>query len=168
MTHPIASESLANPPLTRLRVSLYDCEDKQSREYLSGYEEEECYQPPESTAIENADGSPITVKDFVIRVHDYINTNKKELIDVKTEIYQWGGIVDLGGGLRAVEVDPERAVTTTLPENAKFFFQKVWYVQTYQECMRLHVAIWVVGEIGTSEETFWAIRRKAASTHQKL
>ncbi|KAF2024261.1 hypothetical protein EK21DRAFT_94234 [Setomelanomma holmii] len=63
-----ATESLANPPISKVSVHIDVCEQKHD---LDEHEDEYRYQPPKPLVIEKKFGEPITLGDFVIQAHDY-------------------------------------------------------------------------------------------------
>lgn len=54
------------------------------------------YNPPTPLIIESSHGSLITARDFVIKVHEYVNENNEETIQVIDEVYY--GYFDLVKG----------------------------------------------------------------------
>jgi hypothetical protein len=66
----LAAESLADPPVSRVAVLLEDVLQSQS------FEMESDKYPYEPLTIENADGRPVTVGDFVVQLHAHFEEHR--------------------------------------------------------------------------------------------
>jgi hypothetical protein len=74
LSHPLAMESLADPPVIRLQLSSVDLYEVKHFYMLS-----ESYSD-EPVIIENTDGRPITFTDFVTEAHKYLSQHKDALV----------------------------------------------------------------------------------------
>jgi hypothetical protein len=126
-SHRIASESLSNPSLTNVRVSIDACLQKASLDETdtdySRYEESKLL------AIRNDDRLRITLYGLVLYVHEYLNANKEEVHKCEEEIYI--NPVNLGDSLREIEVEPndtsvqDDATGNDFLKDAGFIFDRV-------------------------------------------
>ncbi|KAJ8116084.1 hypothetical protein OPT61_g2416 [Boeremia exigua] len=82
--YPIGLESIADPPVSRITVKIKVCEDKHS---MDETDEEYRYQPPEPLIIEKQNGAPILLKEFIDRVHPFLNANKDQIYKCEDENY---------------------------------------------------------------------------------
>jgi hypothetical protein len=106
--HAIKSESIADPPLSRLAVHINVCETKHGMDETD--EEEYRYQAPEPLVIEKLDGSPISLSDFVTQVHPYLNANQDAIYKCEGEnYYRQPG--ELEGGTMFVGNEPDDFVS---------------------------------------------------------
>ncbi|KAJ4371596.1 hypothetical protein N0V83_004816 [Neocucurbitaria cava] len=155
-----AEESIAQPPLSRVEVRIDDCLANRLEEMY--FDEEDQSNPPADLTIENADGSPITVGQFVSQVHPYMNEHMEENKKVKGEIYGRAEKREDG-----TEVRVNIYGQPYLPPDIGFFFSRVWAVG-HNDYVRLNVSSFAEGEIGTSVDDFWAIQlRQARMCEQK-
>lgn len=83
--HSVSSESIADPPASRITARIQVCEDKSSVDHTD--EEEYRYKSPESLVIEKRDEAPILFKDFIDQVHPFLNDNKDEIYRCEDENY---------------------------------------------------------------------------------
>jgi hypothetical protein len=126
LVHSIASESLADPPLTKISVHICECEQKAA---YDEHEEEYRYQPPSPMVIEHEDNTPTTLKEFVTRTHEFLNANKEIIFKVEDELYTEPD--DLGGGMKSVGVGTDNEGGDgehffrggNIPNGARFFFE---------------------------------------------
>lgn len=80
----IATEPLADPPLTKVFVSIDCCNEKEA---LDEDDEEWRYRASEPIAIESQNSSPITLKDFVTHTHTYLIASLDQIIECEDELY---------------------------------------------------------------------------------
>lgn len=154
-----ANESIAQPPLSRVEVSIGDCWSK--RDYDYG-DEEDRYKPPAALFIENADGSPISVGQFVTQVHAYLNENMEEIKKVKGEIYGKDTKWDNGTIVRSVTYGQPY-----LPPDIGIFFSQV-NAPAIDGLIRLSVDLFAEGQCWISDDDFWATQlRQARRCEQK-
>jgi hypothetical protein len=84
--YPLADESLFDPPLSCIaQINIRDLADKEDRDIY--YPPDERYKPPAALKIDNEDGSPITLRQFVAEVQAYVRCNITEIKRVKGEMY---------------------------------------------------------------------------------
>lgn len=84
--HPLADEPIADPPFSRIdEVYIGECLDKVV--FCYEIEEEYRYKPPPALTINNEDGNPITLGQFVTQTYAYLNVHIKELKKAKGEFY---------------------------------------------------------------------------------
>lgn len=164
----IASESLASPPFTKISVYIDVCEEKRN---MDEQEEEDRYAAPEPLIIDKEDGSSISLHDFVSQVHSYLNVNKEEIMQCEDELYM--NPVDLGDGVKAVEVVPDDddrdwadgsgedhefshfLRSGNIPEGSRVFFDRAMINQIDQEEYSIHVVLFVEGDNGETLDLFW-------------
>jgi hypothetical protein len=157
--HPLADKSIANPSFSRIdKVYIGECLDK----VVVRHEipEEYRYKPPPPMTINNEDGSPITLGQFVTQTHAYLNIHMKELKRVKGELY--GELVknEDGSWTRSISDKPY------LPPNIAFFFSKVWAVQVGQ-IVQISTLVFAEGQDFRSTDQFWATRLRQAHSHER-
>jgi len=158
-SHPIASDSIAQPPLNRLVVYSRECTDKHIFDYDN---EGHQYQPPDPLVIERLDGNPITVNDFVTQVHYYLNTHKEVIIEYLKNFRS--AVVDLGNGRKTVHLGPVQ--NPVAPQDNEFYFSNAWETATNPEFTpKLYVSLYVVGGHGISLERFWEMQRQMSVRH---
>lgn len=75
ISHPLAMENIAIPPARRLSIG---CQDIGEGKHFYLISDDYTIEP---LIIENADQSPITIKDFVVRTHNYLSQHKDMLIN---------------------------------------------------------------------------------------
>jgi hypothetical protein len=100
--HAISSESIADPPVSKITVRIQVCEEKHSMDETD--EEEYRYQPPTPILIEKQGGTPILLNKFIDHVHPFLNANKDEVFKCVDEIYTQP--TELGDGTKFDGVDP--------------------------------------------------------------
>lgn len=168
--HRIASESLANPPLTHVEVNIATCSEKHSRDETDT--DDGRYQEPDPLVIHKDDDSPISLQDFVEQVHEFFNVHKDEIYRCEDEIYAVPE--DLGGGQKVVGVDTtdtsgfEDSATGhyydssgNIPEGSKFFFDDAQINQIDTDEYNIYVSLFVEGNYGQSLDEFIALRKSA-------
>jgi hypothetical protein len=149
--HPLADESLYDPPLNCIdEILLRDFTSKVERDIY--YEPEERYQPPPALKIDNTDGSPITLRQFVIELHAYIQRNRQEIIRVKAEMY--GTPITHADGSQGREIVFGRPAK--LPDDIDIRFYNAMPLEIDG---RTKLLVWLHadGEFSSSQE-FWATR----------
>ncbi|KAH7065808.1 hypothetical protein BKA63DRAFT_524665 [Paraphoma chrysanthemicola] len=158
--HPLASESLADPPLSCIdEISIGDFTDKLDREMAMPKEWQ--FQPPATLKINNEDGAPITLGQFVREVHEYVERNMDGIKKVKAEVYgkpctdadgKHGGMSTFGR-------------PTTLPDHIGIYFRRVW---AFDEGGRVsvNVQLWAEGDLGITMERFWATRLRQLPNYE--
>jgi hypothetical protein len=86
LNHPLANESLFDPPLSCIdQIDIRDFGDQVDRDIY--YPEGERYKPPATLRIESEDGALITLRQFVTELHSYARCHLKELRKVKGVLY---------------------------------------------------------------------------------
>ncbi|KAH7076052.1 hypothetical protein FB567DRAFT_452497 [Paraphoma chrysanthemicola] len=150
--HTLSRESLADPPLSCIdEISIGDFSAKLDREMAIPKEWQ--FQPPASLKINNQDGAPITLGQFVAEVHEYVGRNVDGIKNVKAEMY--------GEPCTDADGNHGRMHTfgrpTTLPDCIGMYFKRVW---AYDVDGRVSVSVmlWAEGEFGMTLEQFWAMR----------
>jgi hypothetical protein len=160
--HPLADESIANPPFSRIdRLCISECLDKVVYRYE--IPEEYWYKPPPATTINNEDGSPITLGQFVTKTHAYLNEHMEELKRVKGEIY--GEVVrnEDGSFSRMICVDSKPC----LPPNIALFFDKVFAVQI-DDIVQFSTRVYAEGQDSRSTDQYFATRARQARRCEQL
>lgn len=144
--HHLANESIANPPLSRIdEVCIGECLDRVDMHY----EEEKRYKPPPALTIDNEDGSPIALGQFVTEVHAYLNLHMEELKRAKGELYGRVSVAEDGTMVRTITDEPY------LPPDIGFFFSRVSTIQIGQ-IVRLSTQVFAEGEHWRTADQFWA------------
>jgi hypothetical protein len=118
-------------------------------------EEKDRYWPPPPLVLEKEDGSAITVRDFVTKVHAYFNENKEAVIGAKGE--ELGEEIDLEDGWKATGVGPELDEDNTM-ERACYIFDSVLENHRDPALLKVSVEIWADGEDGQTVEEYWQER----------
>lgn len=156
---PLAEESLGQPPISLIdKVWMTDCMSKRDFDYA---EEEYRYNPPAPLTITNQDGSPITLGQFVTRVHVYLNENMEELKKVKGELY--GREVTREDGSTGRDIIDGQPY---LPPDIAFFFKRVDAGSVGEEVW-ISVSVWAEGEMGRSNDWFWSMQLRQAHLHEQ-
>jgi hypothetical protein len=172
--HAIKSESVADPPISKIAVNIDVCQVKHSMDETE--EEKYRYQPPEPIVIEKLDGSPVSISDFVTQVHPFLNANKDEIFKCEDEIYTQP--TELEDGTKFVGVDPddfdsldgdedESAESShffrsgNIPADSRFFFDQARFNELDTDEFEVYVVLFVEGNMGTSFEQFWGQRAGA-------
>jgi hypothetical protein len=147
-SHPLASESIADPPVSRLEVRIQSLVEKHRYDKASQWR----YTPPDPLIIEPTHSNYVTFYDFVTQVHWYMNAHKQEIITVKAELY--GGLPDSGDDWQPTVINAPSKFGGKMPANTRFFFDNVDDVSAGGKIV-LDVEIFAVGEDGRSAEEFW-------------
>lgn len=150
--HPLASESLADPPLSCIdEISIGDFTAKLDREMAVPKEWQ--FQPPATLKINNEDGAPITLGQFVREVHEYVGCNMDGIKNVKAEMYG-EPCTDADGNHGRINTFGR---PTILPDRIGMYFKRVW-ASNVGGRVSVDVKLWTEGEFGTTLEQFWATR----------
>lgn len=165
--HAIGSESIADPPVSRITVRIQICETKASMDETD--EEEYRYQPPEPLVINKRDG-PILLKDFVNHVHPFLNANKDEIYKCEDEIYTQP--TELEDGTKFDGVDPTEfdgandepdlfMRSGNIPAGSKIFFDQASFNELDTDDYEVYIGLFVEGNMGMSSDQFWENRARA-------
>jgi hypothetical protein len=158
--HPLADEPIAVPPFSRIdEVYIAECLDKV--DFRHEIPEEYRYKPPPALTINNEDGNPITLGQFVTQTHAYLNVHIEELKKAKGELY--GKVVTNEDGTWARVISDE----PYLPPNIALFFSKVSAVQIGQ-IVQFSTHFFAEGENTHSTDQFWATQLRQAHSHERL
>jgi hypothetical protein len=158
LDHVSAHELLADPPLSRLEV----CIDAREKKHGYDYNEEQYrYQPPAPLTIDNERGIPITIRQFVISVHAYLNRNKEEIKAVKGELYGRPHFSADG-----TEVGRETVYGQNfMPSNTDIFFYGI--MSNDRDPPILSVKLWADGERSKPLTDFWAMQLRRADMYEQ-
>jgi hypothetical protein len=151
--HPLADEPISDPPFSRIdEVCIAECLDQMDYRYE--------YKAPPALTINNEDGNPITLRQFVTQTHAYLNVHIEELKMAKGLLY--GKLVrnEDGSWTRSISDKPY------LPPNIAFFFSKVSAVQIGQ-IVRISTHVFAEGQDFRSTDQFWATRLRQAHSHER-
>ena len=154
-SHPLADESVANPPFTRINVCISECLNK-----VDIRMEEYQYKPPPALIIDNEDGKPITLGQFVAQTHAYLNLYIEELKQAKGELYGKVSVNEDGIWTRTISDEPY------LPPNIAFFFKRVFAVQIGQ-IVRFSTQCFAEGENFLSTDQFWTTQSRLAHSREQ-
>jgi hypothetical protein len=164
--HPLATESLANPPLNCIdEITIRDFGEKQDRELEledEPEEEEFLYKPPPALKIWNENGNAITLGQFVTKVHEYVSRNMEEILRVKGELY--GELVTHADGSQMRVITEGRPVR--LPSDIGVYFTQVRGGMRDGRVI-LNVTLFADGEWDISMERFWARQSSQAVLHEQ-
>jgi hypothetical protein len=171
LVHSIASESLADPPLTKISVHIGGCEEKAANDE---HEEEWRYQPPSPIVIEHEDNTPITLKEFVTRTHEFLNANKEIIFKVEDELYVEPE--DLGDGMMVIGVGTDNEGGDgeyffrggNIPNGARFFFAEANLNEEDTDDYHINVDLFVEGGVDGSLEQFLARRDRMQVVHAEV
>ncbi|KAF1920536.1 hypothetical protein BDU57DRAFT_17876 [Ampelomyces quisqualis] len=172
--HAIGSESIAEPPVFRITVRIQICEDKSSIDQTD--EEKYRYQPPDPLVIENRDGAPILLKEFINQVHPFLSANKNEIYRCEDENY-WKP-TELEDGIKFDGVDPaefdgadENENQSTEPSlfirsgniqtGSTVFFDQAQFNEADTDDFEVYIGLFVEGNMGISSDQFWRHRARA-------
>ena len=154
--HAFANESIANPPLSRIEVGIEEClqrEDLEAEWNDEGNDGDydyhgDCdYQAPAALVINNENGRPITLGQFVTQVHDYLTCNLDEIRSIKLDHYR----------VRIVAAEGTNRHPLGFPENTKIYFNGV-SVAKRDGKVTFDVSLYVPGQTSWTNEEFWSIR----------
>ena len=156
-SHAIGLESIADPPVFRISVNIDVCQQKFSMDETD--EEDYRYQPPKPLVIENQNGSPISIKDFIDQVHLFLNANKDEIYKCEDENY-YGADEDEG---RDKDQPTECGIFTrsgNIPPWSRFFFDRAQINELDTNEFEVYIELFVEGNMGLSSDQFWEYRAR--------
>jgi hypothetical protein len=160
--HSSANESLSEPPLSHVEAYSQDCASR--RDMDIGAPEEYRYKMPANLSINNLDGRPITLGQFVTEVHAYLN--RVEIIeDIKKIKGAFRGhTVTRKDGSRGKEIVYGRP--PRLPEDIEIFLAwvMVWEVEG---TVTFRISLFLEGELPLDAERFWANRLRKAYVYEQ-
>jgi hypothetical protein len=149
-SHPLAMELLAAPPVSRLQLNATDITEAK---YFRTVSEDYRYEP---LVIENADGSPITIGNFVTQTHHHLSEHKDMLIHYRK-------MVGFNNPPPPGEfVGPDYAKGYYDPDKHDLFF-KLADSNSYLENCQVSISTAMEGERGKSAEDFWRSQRAIAT-----
>jgi hypothetical protein len=159
LSHPMAYESLAHPPLNKIFVHIRCCEEKWASDE---HEDEWQYQPPAPIIIDHEDGSPITMGKFVTQTHAYLNANREQIFKCEDEMYS--APEDMGDGSEVVDHggsdgeggDGDHFLRGgRIPTSAKFCFESVMLNEVDTDEVQILVSLFVEGNCGEALDLHW-------------
>jgi hypothetical protein len=141
LSHPLANESLFDPPLSCIdQIAIRDFGDQADRDIY--YPEEERYKPPAALKIENENGVPIQLRQSVTKLHSYARCHLKELRKVKGVMHVEP--VTHADGTQGRVITAGRPVR--LPDDIGIYFHKV-VLLCRNNCICLSVTVYADGEV---------------------
>jgi hypothetical protein len=159
--HPAANESLADPPLSRIEAFSHDILMKEDMELE--YDEEDRYKPPANLSINNEDGRPITLRQFITEANAYLNQPEimEDIKNVKALFL--GYLVTRPDGSQGKDIiygHPGK-----LPEDVEFFF---WRAMVFEREGTVTFDMWMFldGEF-VGAERFWVDRLRRAYEYEQ-
>jgi hypothetical protein len=178
--HAIGSESIADPPVSRITVKIQVCEDKFSMDQTD--EEEYQYQPLGPLVIEKGTGAPILLKEFIKQVHPFLNANKHEIYRCEDKNYSQPTELEDGtkfdgvdpAGFDGTDEDEDEDQPTepsffmrsgNIPTGSKFFFDQAHFNEADTDDFEVYIGLFVEGNMGMSSDQFW--RHRASAGVQK-
>ena len=151
LSHPLAMEPLTVPPLNRIEVR---SEDISGAMHFHLAPENYQYEPH---IIENADGSPVTIKDFVIQVHNYLCQHKDILIEYRKMVGFHGRPPPPGA-----VVDSSFPVSYYTTGTHDLLFKRA-FSSASSDPLMVSVSTFLEGEMGKSADAFWKSQRATAA-----
>jgi len=147
LSHPLAMESLADPPVSRLQLSSVDLYEAKHFHVLS-----ESYLD-EPLIIENTDGRPITFTNFVTEAHNYLGRHKDALV-------LWRKTAGFSNPPPPGEnVGPSSFCALYTPGEHNLFFKSASGVECPQGFF-VDIGTFMEGERGRSNEALWKSQRE--------
>ncbi|KAH7067979.1 hypothetical protein BKA63DRAFT_520877 [Paraphoma chrysanthemicola] len=150
LSHPLAMESLTDPPVKRVTIR---SEDIASGKHF--YMVDENYQDDNPT-FENVDGSSITVKDFVIHVHSYLCKHRDTILFFRKTVgfnkYPLPPDAIIGSGSR---------ISFYTPGKHDLFLKRA-SSSTFSDPLIVSISTFLEGEIAISADAFWKSQRAIA------
>jgi hypothetical protein len=172
LSHSMAYESLAHPPLTKLSVHIQCCEEKWAS---NEHEDEWRYQPPAPIVINHGDGSPITLGEFVTQTHAYLNANREQIFKCEDELYSSPEDMEHGtkvvgyGGSDNEGGDGENFIRGgRIPVSARFCFERITLTEVDTDEFRILVSVYVEGNYGETLDMHWHQMDRAACEEAAL
>lgn len=150
-SHPLAMKSLTVPPTNRILISSMNI-DAAMHFYLAP--EDYQYDPQ---IIKNADGSPITIKDFVTQAHNHLSQNKEILFN-SHKMVGFNSRPPPSGAF----VDPSSPVLYYTAGKHDLFFKHASSSASSDHFI-VNVSTFLEGEMGKSAEAFWKSQRATAT-----
>ncbi|KAH3916157.1 hypothetical protein HBH56_069520 [Parastagonospora nodorum] len=111
---------------------------------------------PRPVLIEHADGSPITVKQFMIAAHECLSQHKDKIINNRKFLLR----VPL---LPITVPEPENRDLSFDPDKHDLFFKVAQGTSFPDGSMLVGVEVFLEGELGKSAEAFCAAQREFAA-----
>lgn len=143
-THPLASIPLASTPLNKLHVLIDTCSERAAHDEGDGGPGS--YIPPEPLIFS---GSPITLLDFVVKTHGYLNAHREDIVECEEEVYDGGGVRVDGGGRNILD-----------GKGFWFDFAGEYGVEEDEVDGQVFVGLWVEGNGGVGVGEWWGERRR--------
>jgi hypothetical protein len=148
LSHALAMEDVAVPPTSRL--SIYN---KDVNTYMF-YDRVPAEQQPRPVVIEHADGTSISIKEFVIAVHAFMSQHKDMVIDNRKFLVR--------APLLPIEVpEPESADLNFDPSKHDLLFRRASGT-SFETGMLVSIEVFLEGEMGKTTEIFWKDQRDVA------
>lgn len=154
-SHPVADESLAEPPISRLHVSSIDVQ-----EAIGFYTAPDDYRY-QLLLIENADGRPISLKQFVTEVHIHLNEHKPLILDYRKPFLTNA----LGNSL---ELADRGMVSSQGTRGEPELLFKNASASGSGDDMYVNVSTFVVGEFGKNAKAYWDGQRATMAAIQGI
>jgi hypothetical protein len=147
-SHPAADVSLASPPLSR--ISAYSRDISMREDLDMEADEEDQYKGPANLSINNHD-NPITMRQFVTEVHEYLNREDVMSVIKETKAIFYGTPRADGTGRDCVY---EHLVT--LPEDVEFWFW-LGLMSELDGVVTVALNLFLEGEMMRTKKAFWAL-----------
>ena len=144
--HPIATQSLARPPLSRVRVSSIDVKEAEAFNFAS---EDFQYK---ALVIKHEDGSPVTVGEFVTQAREHLNKFKRFIIAARKN-YLSSDAGDGSTDAQATEQGQQKSL-----QELKVSFKDV-KSNSWEDHLTVNLYTFTQGESGLSTEAFWKRQR---------
>jgi hypothetical protein len=150
LSHALALEDVAVPSASRMVVYSKDVSSGMIHKRVPKEDQ------PRPVLIEHADGSPITVKQFVIAAHEYLSQHKDKIINNRKFLLQ----IPL---LPITVPEPEDRDLSFDPDKHDLSFKLAQGTSFPDGSMSVSVEVFLEDEMGKSAEAFCAVQREFAA-----
>jgi hypothetical protein len=158
--HPLADESFADPPISRIERLRHSESDYNDLEILI-YSQEEWYKEPPTETIDNED-SPITLGQFITQTHAYLNTQVELIKRSKGKRIGEDYINENGVHVRSFIYGK-----SCLPPDTAIFFRRVC-AQKIDQIVQVCVKLYAEGEIyDYTTDRFFAVQLQQSRRHEQ-
>lgn len=150
LSHALAIEDVAVPSVSRMSVYSKDISSAMIHDRVAMEDQ------PRPVLIEHADGSPITVKQFVIAAHECLSQHKDKIINNR-KFLVWIPQLPIAGP------EPEDRDLGFDPDKHDLFFKLAQGTSFPDGSMSVGVEVFLEGEMGQSAEAFCGAQREFAA-----
>lgn len=174
VSHPIAAESVAKPPLHHMILISAECSEASSGDSMLP----DSYEITHGT-IDNADGSPLTLRDFVTGVNFYLNIHKELIVAYRIAVGCRGTLYErkpndthpafaVNNDLSLYNVKPNSESGPIGGHPTIYFNHANGGIYHVTGDFYVNIRTWASGACGVSDDKFWAERRLLAARFHEL